>query len=241
MPSAYFSTLAKTKGDPIVAISVVVGFITFAVAVAIFASISAKKRRAKIALILGQQGYAVLQDPKDPGHMDAFGLLGPFMGLQRGAAGIRWSARGGDVTLVEHYYTTGGGKSTQHHYHTIAAVACPTTWPTLSIEPGGLLGKLAELFGAKDIKVENEAFNKRWRVKCPHEDFALLVLTPEIQQWFMSLPEGVGVRIGSGAAAVFKRRVLKPEELAGFAQLAPRLAAMIPPEIAQYGGDTLTA
>ncbi len=228
-------TLAKT--DPVVAVGVVVGFIALAVTIGALTSLAAKKRRAKIALLLDARGYSTAPEPKDPAHAVAFAASGMFQSLKRGATGVRWSAyrEAPGVTLLEHYYTTGGGKNTQHHYHTIAAVPCPPAWPSLSIEPAGLLGKIAELFGSRDIKVEDEAFNKRFRVKGDSEDFALLVLPPQVQRWFMTLPDGLGVRIGAGAIAVFKRRAMKPEELPALGELPLALAALVPPELAAYG------
>lgn len=230
-------TLAKTKGDPVIAITVVVGFIALAIAIGVLANVASKKRRAKVALLLNAQGFATAPDPKDPAHAVAFAAMGSFQTLKRGAGGVRWSARheASGVSLLEHYYTTGSGKSTQHHYHTIAAIPCPPTWPALSVEPAGLFAKLAEFFGSRDIKVEDEAFNKRFRVMADQEDFALVVLTPEAQRWFMTLPDALGVRIGAGAIAVFKRRTMKPEELAALAELPARLAALIPPELDAYG------
>ena len=97
------------------------------------------------------------------------------------------------------------------------------------------MSKLADIFGARDVKVEDPAFNKRFRIKGDSDDLSLLVLTPQVQQWFMALPQGYGVRIGAGAMSVFQRRAMKPEELAALGELPLALATLIPPEVASFG------
>lgn len=237
MPIALCTTLAKTKGDPIIAIVVVVGIIVLAAVIGIAANVAAKKRRARIASLLADRGYTVAPQPKDPAHAGAFAAAGPFQDLRTGPKGVQWSAHhaGTGVTILEHSYVVSTGKSAHRVVHTIAAVPCPGGWPVLSIQVGGLLGKLADIFGARDVKVEDPAFNKRFRIKGDSDDFSLLVLTPQVQQWFMALPQGYGVRIGAGAMSVFQRRAMKPEELAALGELPLALATLIPPEVASFG------
>jgi len=56
-------------------------------------------------------------------------------------------------------------------------------WPLLLLTSESLLSRIGEKLGLKaDFKVEDEAFNKRWKVECPDEGFALAILSPEVQE-----------------------------------------------------------
>lgn len=226
------------KSDPAI-LAIVIGTMVVVLVIGAALAHRANKRRLEgISATLSGAGFEVAIQKKDPRHFENFSRMGPFLSLRTGADGVRWSATnaGSGITLLEHVYTTGAGKSRQTHYHTITCVSCPPSWRSLSIEPEGIFAKIAEMFGSRDIKVEDEAFNKRWRVKCDSEDFALLVLTPQIQAWFQSLPKGVMVRVGGGGLAVFRRAIVKPTELTAFAGLAPSLRAMIPPDVDAFSG-----
>lgn len=84
-------------------------------------------------------------------------------------------------------YTTGSGKS-------------KTTWSAVAVTPhahGGLtfalthegLGsKVMGLFGAKEVKVGNAAFDNRWFVRSNAPEFFAAALIPEVQDKIQKLP-----------------------------------------------------
>jgi hypothetical protein len=63
--------------------------------------------------------------------------------------------------------------------------ALPTRWPRLTVTHEHFFHKIGELFGAKDLKLDDEAFNKKFRVHASDEDFAVLFLTPDVQAVMM--------------------------------------------------------
>lgn len=225
-----------------VCIVLIVGLVIVLVVIAARkASALERKRREEIGAALAKLGLAMSAEKKAPAHAEAFALAGELKSLSRGASGVNWSARGAlggrEVVVFEHSFTTSTGKSTVTHFHTIAATACPMSWPRLSLDEEGLLAKIAEFLGMRDIKLEDEAFNARWRLKCGSEDFALLVLGPEAQAWCMALPKGLCIRIGQGAVVVFApRQVRKPEDVATLAEMPGRLMELIPAELAGFRG-----
>jgi hypothetical protein len=218
---------------------VIVGVLGVGVVVGLIAIASAqseKKRRRAIKAELATSQFDVVVEPTDDDKAAAFSSLGkPWAELPRGSKGVNWFARISrerDVTLIEHSYTTSSGKSSSTHYHTIAATGAPADWPVLTLSRENIFHKIGSLLGMKDLEVEDPEFNKRWRIKSAHEDFALLVLTPEIQKWAMSIDGTLlTIRIGGGVVTLCRHRTLKPEEYLNFVDDCLALAGLIPPEL----------
>jgi len=111
-------------------------------------------------------------DPAQP-------VLGLFWPNPRGAGTMR------DKHVEFFNYTTGSGKSR-------------TTWSALTVRPradGGLtfrlrkqgLGtKVMELFGAKEIRVDDAAFDAAWFVQTNQPDYFRAALVGEIRDRFMA-------------------------------------------------------
>jgi hypothetical protein len=214
---------------------IIAGIIAVVVTVGIAAFVAERRRKRQLIASLNALGLkSSLEDPS-LSALDGFSRLGPLTRLRRGAGGVRWHAEGqlGEhpVTLLEHRYSTGAGKSRRTVYHTIAATPCPRNWPTLSLTPEHLFHKIAELLGSKDIKVEDPAFNSRWRVKGDSEDFTVLILSPPIQEFCQRLPRGVWLEIGQGALCLASRRRLDGPQASDLAQRAVALRSQLPPEL----------
>lgn len=138
------------------------------------------------------------------------------------------------VQLLEHKYVVSTGKHTSVHYHLVASTASLERWPKLSVTPENFLHRIAEFFGAKDLKVEDEKFNRAWRVKSDDENFALLVLHPDVQAWFLKMPGGVWIEIGNGAACVVASMWGTEETVLRGARLLADFWSMLPPELHAY-------
>ncbi len=197
------------------------------------------KRMRELAAGLALAGLEIVTSPSDEQKQSAFETLGPFRDLRDGPRGIVWCARGHvqgrEVTLVEHKYTTGSGKNRTTVRHTVAAIVASERWPALSLVEENLLHKLAEMFGSKDLKLEDEAFNKRWRITADHAEFATLVLSPEVQSWSMALPPRTMIRIGRGGLCLATNWVVKLEDAQRLVSGVCDLAALIPPELDAWG------
>ncbi len=212
-----------------VAVVVLIGIVTLMVMLE-------RARMKAIGLELEAIGITLNREAGKPEKESAWRATGsPWSKLRTGAAGVQWYAmgevRGRPVTIIEHRYTTGSGKSRSTHYNTIAATPAPGTWPGVELSPANLFHRIGELLGAKDFKVEDEEFNRRWRVKVDNEDFALLVLTPEVQAWAMRLPKGTMVRVGTGVITVSRAKTLKGTQCATLAKACVQLAELLPPEL----------
>ncbi|MCG3121983.1 MAG: hypothetical protein GIKADHBN_00356 [Phycisphaerales bacterium] len=195
-----------------------------------------RARRKKIAEALAALGFEQHTKPDDLEKDSAFALLGPsWADLRTAGKGVKWTARGEvdgrPVVLVEHQYTTGSGKSRQTHVHVVAATPAPPAWPDVRLTREGLFDKLGAVFGSKDFTVEDENFNKRWKVKTTNEDFALLVLTPQVQAWSMNLDQSTMIRIGPGAITVARRGALAADSVVGLIRRCAELANLLPVEL----------
>lgn len=165
---------------------VFVGFVAVIAVIAVL-MIAAERRRIRgVFASLEGRGFAV--NPK-PGKEEAQRFFEPLDGLSHlrtGAAGLKWLARGRiarwPAVVLEHSYTIGTGKNRRSVVHTCAALVGDGRWPVLTLTGETLMNRLAERLGGKsDVKLEDEAFNRRWRVNCHDEGFALAMLTPEVQ------------------------------------------------------------
>lgn len=198
-----------------------------------------KARKKAITEKLSAVGMAVDFKPTPEIQAVAFSALGrPWSKLRTGSKGVMWVATGQvdalDVTLLEHRYTSGSGKNRSTHYHTVAATPAPEHWPAVELAPENFFHRIGELFGSKDFKLEDPAFNKKWRVKVDHEDFALLALTPEVQQWAMDLPAGMQIRIGRGAITLCRTRSVRGDDAADLVRRCVALALLIPEELGAW-------
>ncbi len=171
-------------------------------------------------------------------HM-AFAGVAHLAELRKGATGVQWHARAENnsgLEVLEHMYTTGSGKSRREHRHTVVSAPCPRAWPALSLTPETLLTRLVEFFGGEmDIRLDDEDFNKRWRVKGRDEGFAVLALPPEVQAWLKSAPQKERWRIGEGRVCCIWEGRVDPSGLAALAARPAELMALMPPELAAWG------
>ena len=104
-----------------------------------------------------------------------------------------------------------------------------------------LLSRIGEKLGLKaDFKVEDEAFNKRWKVECPAEGFALAILTPEVQEvlktghamdWWAIGGGGVGGGAGGGSMVCLGRNAVgSPKVLDEMLEHLTTVIARLPTE-----------
>ena len=174
-----------------------------------------------------------------------FARLGPLRDLKHGAKRVRWAAdlarpSGEGILLAEHMYLVYAGKHAHPVFHTMAIAPCPARWPSFDIKEEHLGHKIVKVvlgqnskFAARDVEVESADFNARWRVKTDDPDFALVFLSPEMQQAVMRVPKGWYVRAGQGALAIVANSQLKPEMLAKMVETLEAIVAQVPEEIWQ--------
>lgn len=75
-------------------------------------------------------------------------------------------------------YTTGSGEDKKTHLEYVVAVELPTSLPLVRVGPESLLGAVAPGLTRLTSRVENEEFNRLWRVQAGEPSYAISVLNP---------------------------------------------------------------
>jgi hypothetical protein len=218
---------------------VIIGVVVLAILGAMMAAVIAERRRAQaLHAALTSGGYTVNFKPDAGAKGAAFGSISHLPNLRSGSRGISWHAAGQSagrpIEIVEHRYVVQAGKSTHVVVHTVFSTPCPHTWPGLSLTPENFFHRIGEVFGIKDIRLEDETFNRRWRVKGDDESFAALVLVPEVQQWLASAPGRESWVIGKGRVCLLRHGRVKPADVKATAARVAQLVDQIPPELAAW-------
>ncbi|GAB4384925.1 MAG: hypothetical protein Kow0022_09050 [Phycisphaerales bacterium] len=203
-------------------------------AVVLFAG-ERKRREAALAQICSQLGLAYQSKPfvskLDPRWLP-FSKIGALKGGHRRVTwGAFGSIHGRDILAIEHRYVVSTGQVTSTVTHTCVACRCPSFWPEIELRAERVLDRLADTFGAGDLQLESERFNRRWRVVTADADTALAILTPDVQAMLEEAPRSEFWSIGRGWVVVCRRAVFKPDRLAAFLQRPLDLIARVPQEM----------
>jgi hypothetical protein len=222
----------------VAAVGMIVGVIVFIIAIAAVATYATRKARRELLEKLRQVGLTIIEKPDPRAQSDAYALM--RMKITRAERGVKMIARGiirdRDTTLIEHMHMVSTGKSAHAVYFTFAIIACPEHWPQLVLSEEHLGDKILKLFGKdrSDVQTESKAFDDRWRVECPDQNFALLVLSPEVQAWANTLPRSSRVSIGAGQINIALRAQLTAKTVDSFVDSPSTLADLLPPELEAY-------
>lgn len=200
---------------PIEALFLIGGLLVFALVVIVASVKRDKARSAAVAGLLTSHGFAVVVRPSRVAQTDLFAPFSAAPPLKHGAKGIRWGATGTlggrPVRIIEHLYMVHTGKSSHAVVNTCIAITGGGSWPFLTLATENFLHRLGEKLGVRpDIDLDSEEFNRRWRVRCEDEGFAIAILDPAVQAalagsnaadwWCFGGPGGL-VCLGRTAAA----------------------------------------
>lgn len=99
---------------------------------------------------------------------------------------------GSPDSAFQYEYTTGSGKNRRTHRRTAALIRVSFLAPHLTIGPEGFWSSVGRTVGIRDIEIESEAFNDRYRVRCEDERFAITLLDHELIAWMLTPASGSG-------------------------------------------------
>jgi hypothetical protein len=102
---------------------------------------------------------------------------------QRVREATRGKHRGRDFVVFGYQYDTESTDAQGHttrttHFFQVASIEVPGRMPIVRITPESAFSRMAETFGGKDIEVESEEFNRRWRVWSRDARAASAILVP---------------------------------------------------------------
>lgn len=141
-------------------------------------------RVASLVALCGQQGWRFSEE-------DPYGLANRWSGrpfdegsLRRVRNVVTGEFAGRPLVAFDYSYETegmrdsDGHRSTTTHHHGIVALAMPGALPELALMPENVLARIARKFGARDVQVGREDFDRMFVVGCRDELAASYVLTP---------------------------------------------------------------
>lgn len=198
----------------------------------------ARVRRASFAHIASSLGLIADPKPVKKARIIRFAPFTALPMLRSGAKGVK-SWAGGEISgrridFLEHAYVVSTGKSAHVVTHTAIATPCSPAWPRLSLTPRHGMAKLWASITGKDFKVENDAFNDRWRIKTENLDFAILFLTPEVQEFLAHAPSAETWHLGNGSLCCVIRKKIKPRVLPPMLHRVADLRNLLPGELDQW-------
>src|SRR5690242_15676265 len=149
-------------------------------------------RRRRVAALFGiatRAGFEFSErDPHGTVHL-------PFSLFRKGdgrrVENVMWGTRDSVPTrLFDYWYydesSDGhGSRSRTYHRFTCALLTIAADCPGLHVTREGLLTRLASAVGFKDVELEYEDFNRRFRVHCDDQKFAFSLLDGKMMEWMM--------------------------------------------------------
>jgi len=134
------------------------------------------------------------------------------------------------LTIFESSYVIMAGNTIIPVMSTLYAASAPP-WPKLDVHPRNLLGRLLMTLGwRRGLMLENESFNRTFKLKTANEDFAVTLLGPDMQSFLLSKPN-VKWRLGSGHACLVYSGKMKPDRLHASIQRMRTFWSHIPDEL----------
>lgn len=132
-----------------------------------------------------------------------------------------------DYSYQTHSTDSKGNRTTTTHRFNVVAVGLPAALPTLQVASEGLFGSIGRALGFHDIELENEQFNKRFKVTSGDRKFAYDVLNPRTMELLMA-ETGPAWRIERGDLLGWERGRLEPALIERQLSFLCRLADGIP-------------
>jgi hypothetical protein len=220
-----------------------VAFIAAIIGLAVWVRVAHVKKKKALRLAFESKGFTPNKDVPQPVIEIASKALLPD--------GMRcryfhdWYAQGSidgvDVTLILHRTLRRVGKSYETVFTMIAAIESPKAWPGLRLQAETLLTRAAAKVGMKDLQVESKPFNKRWHITADDKEFAVLVLSPELQEWLLEAPKKESWTILGGHLVCAWQKPLKLNEVDLFLGRVATFKRMLPQELDEWTPAAATA
>ncbi len=195
------------------------------------------ERRAAAALLAGlhTRGFTVIRRPPKE---ERVALYAPFEALKlpRGGRALKMLAHREDADtrttrFMKHQYTIYAGNTVIIVTNTAVQVDAPSNWPRVRLQRAHLGHKLIKMVGMTDLEVEDPVFNKAWRVSSDHDDFALLVLSEEVQELLRDPPKHEAWSIGAGGIICHRSAAAKLKDIDAMHDRLEQLRSRLAPEL----------
>ena len=133
-------------------------------------------------------------------RLDTAWLPFPMFGAPRSTGPRTWSGTGVWVTTCTRSISgtwsppTSAGAAVRRTL-TCAVVPLRSSCPRLRVAPRDVVDDVARAFGGEEVRLELEAFDRRFRVETEDVRFAVAFLDQRLMEALLGLPEGVSVDV----------------------------------------------
>jgi hypothetical protein len=136
--------------------------------------------------------------PMDP-RLDTAWLPFPMFGAPKhGTENVVWDRRlGDDVHAFDLWYVAPADERGSGVRRTLTCAVVPlrSSCPRLRVAPRDVADEVARAFGGEELRLELEAFDRRFRVETEDVRFAVAFLDQRLMEPLLRLPEGVSVDV----------------------------------------------
>ncbi len=140
------------------------------------------------------------------------------------------SLDGRPIEVFQSSYMVSTGQSMVQISHAIYAVQAPD-WPATQIAARNWFGRLVRKLGApRGLELDDPEFNRRFRLKTDDEDFAIALLSPEMQAFMLS-KTSVKWRITPGRLCMIYNGTLKAGRMEASLHRLQRFWGLVPAEL----------
>lgn len=217
----------------------VCGAVAAATAIFVWARKREQHRRRVVAQSLQPLDLPLIPEPDKALKEAVFAGVAHIGAIKFGKArAIQWVAEhagpDGPERIFEHRYVVSTGKSAHTVLHTVATAPCPAAWPDVSIRARNLLHALLAMLGRRPLRLDDPAFNARWTVACAEPEFAVLLLTPDVQRWLLSAPRAESWYIGRGQVVCLWHGRTDPALLPSLFERPRQFLALVPRELWEW-------
>lgn len=182
-------------GVTVVVVSIITLFLALGVLILIQGLRANRERVAGRVELANRLGLSLTENPDRELQAKLLGTLGHIPQVRTFKDRLGWfmegELHGERVFACQHARVRPHGDSITIIQEVIVGVDCPSEWldvaVTRSVTPAfdsvGVFRRLRRAaMGKRNIELESEDFNRAWDVKCESAEFALCLLTPEVQQ-----------------------------------------------------------
>lgn len=191
----------------------------------------AAKRRQEFLLTAGRLGLTYERD--DP--FDTVDL--PFALFRRGDGRgvenvLHGEAAGMKVRLFDYWYyeevhNPKGPNTRSYHRFSCAMAWFDADCPHLSIAREGLLSRLADAIGFRDIEFESEEFNRAWQIGSEDRKLASAFVDAGMMEWLLDEGSVASYEV-VGPLLLCATEKVKPAEYANLLEVLRRFRAHVP-------------
>ena len=235
--AAIIVALLKVTRIEFVAVAGAIGCVLFAVAIVYNLTKLSNARRADT---LRELGFEVLPTIVKFWRGATTELPPEIESIFRDAAGVgkqgqiffgaRRVSENEECWLIRHMVQHGKSTTIRNAF----VVPHVTRWPITRFHRRGITDVFRKVFGDKPVILADTALNEKVTLLCKDEEFANLLMGPELSQIALSMKSWDQIVIGEGGVCVVTLSMLGDEKLRELFELIHKVRAAIPPELSEW-------